>query len=297
MTNHPNSEEQTQEIIGQLKASLSRLLAADLPPASSEIVNEALQKIDLLSQQVLASQEKSLQDLQMAQQEKNSFISIVTHELRLPMTSIKGYTDLLRQGITGPVNEQQLSFLDTIRNNVDRMSSLLSSLSDISRIDTGRMKLDITAIHIEQPLETVLQNLRPAWEKKGQTVELSLQADLQPVSADLNRLTQVITNLLQNAIMYTPHGGKIHIYANQEDEQLRLKIEDNGIGIKAEDQARLFSPFFRSDDLYVRDQPGWGISLHVSSKLIQIMGGSIGMYSEGESGSIFWFSLPLYQGS
>lgn len=295
MISHPDPERPTQDIIQELRASLSQLAEFGLALEGGETIHEALQKTELLSRQILARQERLERDLQRAQQERNEFISVVTHELRLPMTSIKGYTDLLCQGVVGHVNEQQLSFLDTIRRNVDRMAALLTDLSDISRIDTGRMKLEISAIDIEQPLEAALQGLKPAWEKKGQTVEVSLPSDLKPVSADLNRLTQVITNILRNAVMYTPAGGKIMICAFLEGEQLRFEIADNGIGIKAEEQVRLFSPFYRSDDVYVRDQPGWGISLHVSLKLIQVMDGSIGMQGEPETGSIFWFTLPLHR--
>ncbi|MGW8249001.1 MAG: sensor histidine kinase [Anaerolineales bacterium] len=273
--------------------ALSDLADSGLPQECAETAQTVIQKTDLLSHQILAQRESLERDAQQARQERNEFISVVTHELRLPMTSIKGYTDLLRQGVVGHVNEQQLGFLDTIRSNVDRMAALLSDLSDISRIDTGRLKLEISVVDIEQPLDVALQALRPTWEMKRQTVEINLASDIKPVTADRNRLTQLITNLLRNAVMYTPDGGAIIIRAFQEGRYLHFEIADNGIGIKAEDQVRLFSPFFRSDEAYVRDQPGWGISLHLSSKLVQVMHGSIGMYSKPEKGSVFWITLPL----
>jgi len=294
MTNQPNSEEHIQKTLTELNARLFDLAASALPQESESTLQEVMRLVEQLSIQISSSQDKFQQDLQQVEQERNNYISVVTHELRLPMTSIKGYTDLLRQGVVGPLNEQQFSFLDTIRSNVDRMSALLSDLSDISRINTGRMVLDIKALEIEKALNEVLQSLKPAWAKKKQQVEADLPAVLPPVAADYNRLLQVMANLLRNAIMYTPEGGKVTIQAKTEGEQLRIEVVDNGIGIKSEDQARLFSPFFRSDDTYVRDQPGWGTSLHVSSKLVQIMGGSIGMYSQADSGCVFWFSLPLY---
>jgi signal transduction histidine kinase len=294
MTNQPRSEEHIQKTVTEINAHLSELAASALPPGSENTLQEAMRLVEQLSIQISTSQDSYKQDLKQVEQERNNFISVVTHELRLPMTSIKGYTDLLRQGVVGQINEQQLSFLDTIRSNVDRMSALLSDLSDISRINTGRMMLDIKALDIEKALNEVLQSLKPAWEKKNQQVEVALPASLPTIAADYNRLLQVMVNLLRNAIMYTPEGGKVTLQVKIEGEQLRIEVVDNGIGMKSEDQARLFSPFFRSDDAYVRDQPGWGTSLHVSSKLVQIMGGSIGMYSQADSGSVFWFSLPLY---
>lgn len=293
MTNQPSPEEHIQKTITEINAHLSELAASVLPPGSESTLQETMRLVEQLPIQISTSQDSYNQDLKQVEQERNNFISVVTHELRLPMTSIKGYTDLLRQGVVGQINEQQLSFLDTIRSNVDRMSALLSDLSDISRINTGRMMLDIKTLDIEKALNEVLQSLKPAWEKKNQQVEVALPASLPTVAADYNRLLQVMANLLRNAIMYTPEGGKITLQVKIEGEQLRIEVVDNGIGMKSEDQARLFSPFFRSDDVYVRDQPGWGTSLHVSSKLVQIMGGSIGMYSQADSGSVFWFSLPL----
>ena len=293
MTNQPSSEEHIQKTVTEINAHLSELAALTLPPGSESTLQEAMRLVEQLSIQISTSQDSYKQDLKQVEQERSNFISVVTHELRLPMTSIKGYTDLLRQGVVGQINEQQLSFLDTIRSNVDRMSALLSDLSDISRINTGQMMLDIKALDIEKALNEVLQSLKPAWEKKNQQVEVALPASLPTVAADYNRLLQVMANLLRNAIMYTPEGGKVTLQGKIEGEQLRIEVVDNGIGMKSEDQARLFSPFFRSDAAYVRDQPGWGTSLHVSSKLVQIMGGSIGMYSQADSGSVFWFSLPL----
>lgn len=287
----------TQDLINDIEIALSILAKSPLPEESTVLVQQALQKLDILSNQMFTNQKKLLDELHLVQQEKNKFVSVVTHELRLPMTSIKGYTDLLRQGVVGPVNEQQLGFLDTIRNNVDRMSALLSDLSDLSRIDTGGMKLEIAPIELQDALDSVLQNLQPLWKIKEQTVKVELSNQLPKISADFNRLVQVITYLLHNAIMYTPVGGTIIIRAFSELGQLRFEVVDNGIGIKPEDQANIFSPFFRSDDVNVRDQFGWGLSLNVTTKLIQIMNGSIGVYSELGAGSTFWFTLPLHTGS
>jgi hypothetical protein len=244
----------------------------------------------------LSNQQDAQQELLQLRQEKDKFISVVTHELRLPLTSIKGYTDLLRQGAVGPVNEQQLSFLDTIRNNADRMSALLSDLTDISQIEAGRLRIEIGQVFLQTEVEAALKSLQPLLQSKGQKVEVSRIDQFPSVSADANRLLQVLTHLLRNASMYSPEESRISVRAYLRDEMLRVEVTDTGIGISPEDQKKLFTPFFRADEVVVREQHGWGLGLYLSAQLVGLMGGKIGVTSTLENGSTFWFTLPISGG-
>jgi signal transduction histidine kinase len=227
---------------------------------------------------------------------KTEFVSTVTHELRLPMTSIKGYSDLIRGGMAGPVSEMQQQLLDTVRGNVDWMNALISDLGDIAKIETGRLKLDMELLDPADCVTEAVSALRPQFEAKSQTLETRLEADGLPrVRADRKRLTQMMTYLLTNANRYTAASGQIAVSLEPGDSRVRFVVTDNGVGIRPEDQVRLFAQFFRSEDSVVRDHKGWGLALHLVKRLAETFGGEVGAHSEYGKGSTFWFSLPAAQ--
>jgi signal transduction histidine kinase len=229
-----------------------------------------------------------------ADQEHNRrYVSHVNHELRVPMTSILGYTDLLRKGIVGPVNEQQLEFLTVIRNNVERMAILISDLSDLSKAEAGSLRLEIGEVSPKSVIEEVVRNLQPLFTEKNQVFEIEVPGDLPRVYADPRRLAQVLARLLTNASRYTSKAGRIVLHVSRQPSALRFAVVDTGIGISPEDQACLFRQFFRSEQDYVREQPGWGLSLSVVKVFVELMSGSIGVSSTLEKGSEFWFTLPV----
>jgi PAS domain S-box-containing protein len=229
---------------------------------------------------------------------QREWVSTVSHELRTPMTSIKGYADLLVLGAAGTISEEQKGFLNIIKNNADRLSVLVNDLLDISRIETGRMKLDIKPIDLYQLVETVMSNLRGRCEQEGKDVETQsrLPEDMPSVLGDIDRITQVLTNLLDNAFNYTPEGGSITVFAeiNEAKGYAVISVRDTGIGISPEDQAKILDRFYRSDDPRVQKVSGTGLGLAIVLHLVEMHGGDLTIFSEGlGKGSTFSFSLPV----
>lgn len=241
------------------------------------------------------------EEVKRANEAKSEFVSIVSHELKTPMTSIKGYTDLMVQGASGPLNELQQQFLNTIRSNVNRMSTLVSDLLDISRIETGRLKLDIRPESLPEIIEETLRTTQRQIEEKSQELELALPADLPEVMVDRARIIQVMTNLISNAYKYTPNGGQIQISAtyrtNGVGEYVMCAVKDSGVGMSEEDLSKLFTKFFRSSNPAVRDVPGTGLGLSITKSLIELHGGQIWVESELGNGTTFSFSMPTVNGA
>jgi signal transduction histidine kinase len=173
------------------------------------------------------------------------------------------------------------------------MADLVSDLSDISRIETGRLKVHIAPLHLSDYVRESLLGIRPQIEAKGQEVQIDLSDGLPMVRADRTRLVQVLSNLLSNANKYTPKDGSITIRAISQGDFVQVSVLDTGIGMSPDDQARVFSQFFRSDEPEVRDEVGWGLGLFVTQRLVELMGGEIGVRSQFGSGSEFWFTLPV----
>ena len=228
-----------------------------------------------------------------ADRAKSEFISTVSHELRTPMTSIKGYADLLMLGMAGPLDEQQKRFIEIIRNNAERMVALVSDLLDISRIESGRMQLDLRTLHIHEVVGQVLNTLQGRVLSKGLALQVDVPEDLPPVWGDSNRVAQILTNLISNAIQYTPPGGRVTISAHPNENMLEVSIADTGIGISKEDQRKIFDRFFRADDPLVQETSGTGLGLPITASLVQMHGGQIWVESELGEGSTFTFTLPL----
>lgn len=272
-----------------------------------ESTRPAQEDLDFLSRlsdhaAIAISNAQLYDQVQRANIAKSDFVSLVAHELKNPMTSIKGYTELLAAGTVGTVNEMQANFLNTIRSNTDRMSTLVSDLNDNSKIEAGRLRLDFKFVEIMELIEEVIRSSKRQIEEKQQTVQMEIPQQLPPVWGDRTRLGQVFTNLISNANKYTPEGGSLVIGAepspNHWDPQgasqvVHVWIRDSGIGISPEDQQRIFQKFFRSEDPKAREAPGAGLGLNITRSLVEMQGGRIWFESQYRRGTTFHFTVPV----
>jgi len=226
---------------------------------------------------------------------KSDFVSIVSHELRTPLTSIKGYLDLLLMGTSGPINKRQESFLRITRDNAERLHDLVSDLLDISRIESGRIDLDVQVVSVPEIIRRVANNLRMEFSARNLTLTLDVPPRVPEVFGDPDRIEQILTNLLSNAYKYTRQGGAT-VRVRTRDSVLQIDVIDTGIGISKQDQEKLFTRFFRAEDTTVRQQAGTGLGLHITRSLVEMHGGQIWVKSEPGVGSTFSFTLPLPAG-
>lgn len=231
--------------------------------------------------------------IQAANRAKSDFVSTVTHELRMPMTAIRGYADLLTGGMAGPMNEQQKQFLGVIRRNLDRMGDLIRDLGDINRIESGRMKFESQRFDIGRAIQDVAENFREAITVRRQLLVFEVEQSLPEIYADPTRISQILTNLLSNANKYSPDDGIITIRARSCDGFVVVSVADNGVGISVDDQKKLFSQFFRAESQAVRQQQGWGLGLSIVKKMVEAQGGDVEVKSALGEGSTFSFSIPV----
>lgn len=231
-------------------------------------------------------------EVQAARQAQAEFTSVVAHELRAPLTVIKGYTELLGVGAAGQVSEGQGQLLQVVLRNVERMEVLIRDLSDLGRVEAGQLKLEVSTFALADLLADVVRPLAGAFKERRQTLIVDVPGDLPAVRGDRVRTGQILTNLLSNAHKYTPADGVITLRAVAQAAGLEVIVSDTGIGISREDQAHLFTRFFRAEDERVRQEPGWGLGLAIVKTLVEAQGGSIRLHSNLGQGSTFVVTLP-----
>ncbi len=230
--------------------------------------------------------------LNQQNENRRDFISLVTHQLRLPMTSIGGYADLLASGATGPLQDRQLEFMVRIKRNIERMNQLLAALSEMNQIETRVRKFNKQAIDLNSCISAATSSLQGEFELRQQQVRVDIPADLPLAYADVRAIRQVLDALLANATRYTPDGGFINIRGYVVESMLEVAIIDNGIGISKKDQEKVFTPFFRADDPAVREHVGWGIELALAKMIVEAQDGSLSLNSVPGEGTSFTLALP-----
>jgi PAS domain S-box-containing protein len=236
----------------------------------------------------------------LAERSKSEFVANVSHEFRTPLTSIKGYNDLILMGAFGEVGEQQKMMLTTIKENITRLAALVEDVLNISKIDSGREHLTVQMLDINKVVEQVLDHLlqRPQHQNKHFTVNFDVVSDLPLIQGDVEKLTQVINNLIDNAFNYTPSGGTIGIelVPQDEEERLLISVSDTGVGIPENFRESVWERFKRDDETAVTlEVAGTGLGLSIVKELVEMHNGQVWFESEVNVGTTFYITLPYYQ--
>ncbi len=233
--------------------------------------------------------------LQEANSHRNRFISSMSHELRTPLSAILGFSDLYKKNYSPASDEKQNAYIENITNAGRHLLYLINGLLDLAKIDSGKMEIDLEAFQPEDFFNGILNIMSAQFKEKNLEVQSFIDPSLTRVNADRKKCMQIMFNLLSNAIKYTPPHGRIdiHVVQNLENE-IRVEVCDTGEGIDPREQDKIFSEFYRVGKTGESTMEGTGIGLALTRRLVELHGGKIGVQSQLNVGSTFWFTLPQF---
>ena len=234
---------------------------------------------------------RAKEEVERASKFKDQFLSTMSHELRTPLNAVLGFSDLLADERYGPLNDRQQRYVSHIHSGGKHLLKLISDILDLSKIEAGRLELTREDVTVASAFVEVISTLYPLAEKKSQGLVQQVDPHLH-VHADAMRFKQVLMNLVGNAIKFTPEGGRIELVARQVDNQVRVEVRDNGPGIPAEQQERIFEAFVRLTEKGSATE-GTGLGLAITSRLVELHGSKLKIESKPGEGTCFYFSLPL----
>jgi signal transduction histidine kinase len=224
---------------------------------------------------------------------KADLVSAVSHELRTPLTSIRGFAEFLEDGIGGQLSPEQQDYVRHIQSNTLRLQRLVDDLLDFARLEAGTFKLAFRSSDLRTSLTEVIESMEPLAQERQVLLDSALPAESLFIDADTGRVEQVLINLITNAIKFTPAGGRVIVSAHRAPEHVELSVQDTGIGIAGDRLPQVFHKFYQVDATTTRAQGGAGLGLTIAKALVEAHGGTIGVESELNHGSNFWFTLPL----
>ncbi|MBW1645865.1 MAG: GAF domain-containing protein [Deltaproteobacteria bacterium] len=273
-------------------AKFNRELEAKVAERTIELERKSMQ---------LEEANKELKELDRL---KSEFLANMSHELRTPMNSIIGYTQLILDGVDGPINDDQRASLEKVERNAEHLLALINDILDLSKIEAGKMVLHLEPVDLLPVVEETLDTIKPLVENKRQQLALEIAKPLPPVMGDAEKLRQILLNLLNNAVKFTGEEGRITLKIrlwdreppaglDPEKKYLQVAVIDTGIGIKEEDLDRLFGEFVQLDTSASRQYGGTGLGLSITKRLVEMHHGTIWVESEYGRGSEFTFLLPL----
>jgi signal transduction histidine kinase len=226
------------------------------------------------------------------EQLRSDFVSTVSHELRTPLAAIYGAALTLQRDDVRLEDSQRSGLLDVISREADRLARIVNDILWASRLDSGQMGITIESCDAEALTTQVADALR-AHAPAGTFLEVGAEPGLPAVAADPDKLRQVLTNLIDNAVKYSPDGGRVEVSVARVGNRIRFRVRDAGLGVPPAEQARIFEKFFRLDPQLTRGVGGTGLGLYICRELVERMHGRIGVDSDGRTGSTFWVELPV----
>ena len=248
------------------------------------------------NEQLVAQQQvliEKTEEVEKANQLKSEFLASVSHELRTPLNVIIGFSQLMTDEVPGGINEEQRRCLDDILGSSQHLLNLIKDVLDLSKIESGKVEFKLTNVALDNVIEPLARTMIPILAPRKQRLDIEIEEGLPLVHADKSKLRQVLLNLVTNSSKFTPDGGKLKIKTVREGDWCQVSVIDNGIGIKKEDQERIFEPFCQLDNPLTKERSGAGLGLAVAKQIIEKHGGRIWLESEYEKGSRFTFTLPL----
>ncbi len=234
------------------------------------------------------------EELKRIDQLKSDLVSMVSHELRTPLATIKEFTAILSDQIAGPVTQAQQESLGIIRANIDRLARIIGDLLDMAKIEAGRVILNKGYTEVVAMVDHVVQSLQPLAKSKQLTLDVAIPPLAHGVFADPDKLTQVLLNLIGNAIKFTPPAGRVAIRIEEHQSEIEFSISDTGVGISADDLPKLFEKFQQFRRAAGEGSQGTGLGLAISKRLVELHGGRIWAASQEGKGSTFFFTIPVY---
>jgi len=241
---------------------------------------------------------------------KSSFLATVSHELRTPLTSIIGYSEMLTEGIAGELGQEQKEFVVTIHDKGEQLLALITSLLDLSKLESGSLNIHLVPTSVKELFEAVVSTLSPSARRKSIELSIEVEPDVRELKADAERLRQVFVNLVDNAIKFTPTGGKVRLLARNlgvdsrdpdvtgfallAPAQMRaeLRVIDTGIGVPMAERTRVFDAFYQVDSSSTREYGGTGLGLSIVKRLVDAHRGTIHIEENVPQGTVFVVRLP-----
>jgi len=240
----------------------------------------------------LAEAEKSLEHLREVDRAKTEFVSLASHQLRTPLTSVSWFSEMLLKSEVGPLNPKQKEYLDEVYAQNRRMIDLVDDLLNSSRIDMGMLNIEPRVVEIEKILENVIHEMEPLAREKNINVEKNIAEKLPLVQTDPEMIRVVFQNILSNAVKYTPDRGQIYVKLTSLGTRVLLGVSDSGYGIPKSQQNRVFTKMFRADNIRSKVTDGTGLGLYIAKAVVKELGGKIYFESEEGKGTTFFVELP-----